>query len=202
MTGLVPRDGLPPVGSSLVRARASAVLSSGRKPPRRVRSARGVPRPPFASGSFPAYPPSSRITNTRVTGYRTLAALASDSPPRASRYGVASAKTRRASTRRDRPRPRWARPDKPTVQCQFRLIGQRPRTHRARNLSPASQSFRPSLPQPTRPAERPNAPRPPIQSTFLPSAAPPLFSWWQPQRALKGRIAHVLYGGVLVGLPP
>jgi hypothetical protein len=54
---LVPRDGLLASGQSLVRARASSVLISGRKRPRRVRSARGVPRPPFAPGTFPAYPP-------------------------------------------------------------------------------------------------------------------------------------------------
>ena len=73
LTGLVPRDGLLASGQSLVRVRASSVLISGRKRPRRVRSVRGVPRPPFAPGTFPAYPPSSRITNTLRAGYRTLA---------------------------------------------------------------------------------------------------------------------------------
>ena len=77
-----------------------------------------------------------------------FAPLASDSPPRASRYGVVRDRTRRAPTRRDRPRPRWARPDKPpSGPCQFRLIGQRPRTHRARNLSPAPRSIRSFRPQ-------------------------------------------------------
>ena len=32
--------------------------------------------------------------------------------------------------------------------------------------------------------------------------APPLFSFWQPQRAVKGRIALVAHGGVLPGFPP
>ena len=29
-----------------------------------------------------------------------------------------------------------------------------------------------------------------------------VFSFWQPQRAVKGRIAHVAHGGVFRGLSP
>ena len=71
------------------------------------RSAAEYRRPSFTFGSFPAYPPSSRITNTRVTGYRTLAALASDSPPRASVIASRVPRPgapRPAETGRDRPR--------------------------------------------------------------------------------------------------
>ena len=93
----------------------------------------------------------------RVTGYRTLAALASDSPPRAS--VIASrvpgpGALRPAETDRDRAR---------------RAAGPRDRN-------------------------------PPAESCTR--FAPPLFSFWQPQRAVKGRIAHVAHGRVLVGFPP
>ena len=45
---------------------------------------RGVPQAVFYVRVVSCRCTCSRITNTRVTGYRTLAALASDSPPRAS----------------------------------------------------------------------------------------------------------------------
>ena len=99
----------------------------------------------------------SRITNTRVTGYRTLAALASDSPPRASVIASRVPRPgapRPAETGRDRPR----------------------RAARSRDKNPPAESC----------------------IRF----APPLFSFWQPQRAVKGRTARVAHGGVLVGFPP
>ena len=93
----------------------------------------------------------------RVTGYRTLAALASDSPPRASVIASRVPRPgapRPAETGRDRPR----------------------RAARSRDQNPPAESC----------------------TRF----APPLFSFWQPQRAVKGRIARVAYGRVFVGFPP
>ena len=99
----------------------------------------------------------SRITNTRVTGYRTLAALASDSPPRAS---VIASRV---------PRPGAPRP---------------------------AETGRDRL----RRAARPRAENPPAESCTR--FAPPLFSFWQPQRAVKGRIARVAHRRRLRGLSP
>ena len=79
----------------------------------------------------------------RVTGYRTLAALASDSPPRASVIASRVPRPgapRPAETGRDRPR----------------------RAARSRDKNPPAESC----------------------IRF----APPLFSFWQPQHAVKGRM--------------
>ena len=83
-----------------------------------MRSAAEYRRPSFISGSFPAdHAPTHN--EHRVTGYRTLASLASDSPPRPMRRG---AKTRRAPTRRDRPRPRQARRASPRQKPASRVL--------------------------------------------------------------------------------
>ena len=76
---LVPRDCRPKGRSPSLDALTSTVLpAEGNEPSGRPPLKRRPPEPParFLLITLP------RITNTRVTGYRTLAALASDSPPR------------------------------------------------------------------------------------------------------------------------
>jgi hypothetical protein len=59
---LVPRDRRPAGRQSLVRARARTTSADRRKETTAaaLRPTRGVPQAGFASGSFPAHPPSSR----------------------------------------------------------------------------------------------------------------------------------------------
>ena len=151
---LVPRD-CRPRGRSPSFARVPVPYSSaeGNDPGGRPRSTAGrLSRP----GRFLQMHVFTHNEH-RVTGYRTLAALASDSPPRASVIASRVPRPgapRPAETGRDRPR----------------------RAARSRDKNPPAESC----------------------IRF----APPLFSFWQPQRAVKGRIARVAHGGVLVGFPP
>ena len=154
MTTLVPRD-CRPKGRSPSFARVPVPYSSAEGNDPAV--GRGVPQAVFYIQVVSCRCTCSRITNTRVTGYRTLAALASDSPPRAS--VIASRMPRPGAPRpvptgRDRPR----------------------RAARSRDKNPPAESC----------------------TRF----APPLFSFWQPQRAVKGRIARVARGGGCTGFPP
>jgi hypothetical protein len=119
-----------------------------------------------------------------------FAPLASDSPPRASRYGVVRDRTRRAPTNRRVARASSDSSDKDRVRIGRAIYPRRP--------SLSARSARSAHP----PRGAPERAEPAHQSAFLPSAAPPLFSFWQPQHAVKGRIARVVYGGVLVGFPP
>ena len=200
---LVPRDGLLASGQSLVRVRASSVLISGRKRPRRVRSARGVPRPPFASGSFPAYLPSSRITNTLRAGYRTLAS--SRPIVLLGRHVMASSVTgpgapRPAATGRDRA---GRAPTNRRVAHASSDLSDKDRERIGRAIYPRRPSLSAHFTRSAHPPSgAPERAASAIQSAFLPSAAPPLFSFWQPQHAVKGRIAFVVHGGVLAGFPP
>ena len=151
---LAPGTAAPKGRSPSLDAHTSTVLpAEGNEPSGRPPLKRRPPEPP---GSFPAdHAPTHN--EHRVTGYRTLAALASDSPPRAS---VIASRV---------PRPGAPRPAE---------------TGRDR----------------ARRAARPRDRNPPAESCTR--FAPPLFSFWQPQRAVKGRIARVAHGGVLVGFPP
>ena len=149
MTLLVPRD-CRPKGRSPSFARVPVPYSpaEGNDP--------AVGKPSINSGRFLQMHVFTHNEH-RVTGYRTLAALASDSPPRASVIASRVPRPgapRPAETGRDRPR----------------------RAARSRDKNPPAESC----------------------IRF----APPLFSFWQPQRAVKGRIARVAYGRVLVGFPP
>ena len=76
---LVPRD-CRPKGRSPSFGRVPVPYSSAEGNDPAV--GRGVPQAGFNVWVVSCRCTCSRITNTRVTGYRTLAALASDSPPR------------------------------------------------------------------------------------------------------------------------
>ena len=103
MTLLVPRD-CRPKGRSPSFARVPVPYSSAEGNDPAV--GRGVPQAVFYVRVVSCRCTCSRITNTRVTGYRTLAALASDSPPRASVIASRVPRPgapRPAETGRDRP---------------------------------------------------------------------------------------------------
>ena len=138
---MVPRDCRPKGRSPSFGRVPVPVLISGRKRPRRSASRLSIRVVSCISPIF-------THNEHRVTGYRTLAALASDSPPR------------RPLLRRECQDP--ARPDPP------------------RQAATA-------LDAPRVPATR----TPPAESCIR--FAPPLFSFWQPQRAVKGRIARAAW---------
>ena len=112
---LVLASGLHPKGRSPSFARVPVPYSSAEGNDPRGRQA------VYSSGSFPAYPPSSRITNTAL---RAIEHSLRSRPivRRGVRYCVASAKTRRAPTRLDRPRPRPARRASPRQKPASRVL--------------------------------------------------------------------------------